>query len=244
MNVRRQKYPLVEALDSSSISEAQMKDIMKTFWTPTEVFHETCDRIRSSSIDDPEVPVPPEESAINSLEQECGIHPHELLKSISVLKEGLETKIEEIQAIEKSLKENEEILVHYNKMISDFKKNIGELPFDVDISGENMFLESLNYKVYHKLKQGEIPDKLKRFQILMTQIRTIRMIMKSARFRDSSESGGELPICKICYTNPVKSALVPCGHLFCEECLSNLPTDQKCFTCRRKARQIIRLYPN
>lgn len=244
VNVRRQKYPLTEALDTSCISEDQMKDIMKTFWTPTEVLHETCDRIRSSSIDDPELPPPPEEQAINLLEEECGIHPRVILKSISVLKEGLETKLEEIFHIEKSLKDSEETLVHYNKMIKDFKKNIQDLPFDVDISGKNMFLESLNYSVYTQLKRDEIPEKLKKFQLLMTQIRTIRSIMRSARFRDSTDGGSDLPVCKICYTHEVKSALVPCGHMFCEECLSNLPGDQKCFTCRRKARQIIRLYPN
>lgn len=239
-NVRNQRYPLIEALDSTVLSNNQMTEIMKEFWIPGEILEQSCDRIRSSSIDDPDPPSPPERNAIHDLNKECGLEIPQIIRAISVLNDSVETKLEEINELEDTLKEKENMLNHFNTMIQNFRSGLDTLSFEVDISGKNMFLETLNYKMYDTLKRNNIPEKLKRFQYLTSQIRVIRKITNiSNRVND-----GRLPQCNICYTNEVTSALVPCGHMFCDQCLSNLSNDHKCFTCRRRSSRILRLYPN
>lgn len=125
-------------------------------------------------------------------------------------------------------------------MLQRFRSGLDDLPFQIDISGKDMFLETLNHNIYQNLKQHNIPEKMKRYQYLTSQIRIIRKITNiSRRLNDR-----RLPECNICFTNEVTSALVPCGHMFCNHCLSNLSSDHKCFTCRRRSTKIVALYPN
>lgn len=239
-NVRNQNYPLSEAIDNTFLSNNQLSEIMKEFWIPNEILVESCDRIRSSSIDDPDPPLPPENNALEDLNIECGIEIPKIIKAISILNDTVNTKLEEIRNIEDLLKNQENSINHYNEMISRFRSDLSDLPFHIDISGKDMFLETLNYNMYENLKKHNIPEKLKRFQYLTSQIRFIRKITNiSQRSND-----GRLPQCNICFTNEVTSTLVPCGHMFCDQCLSNLSSDNKCFTCRRRSSRVLRLYPN
>ena len=239
-NVRNQKYPLTEALENSFLSNNQLSEIMKEFWIPNETLEKSCDRIRSSSIDDPDLPSPPEMNALEDLNTDCGIEIPRIIKAISILNDSVETKIEEIRSIEELLKGQEDSINNYNAMIHRFRSGLDNLPFQIDISGKDMFLESLNHTMYQSLKQHDIPEKLKRFQYLTSQIRFIRKITNiSRRLNDK-----RLPECNICFTNEATSALVPCGHMFCNHCLSNLSSDHKCFTCRRRSSKVLALYPN
>lgn len=239
-NVRNEKYPLIDALDTAILSNDQMSEIMKEFWIPGEILEQSYDRIRSSSIHDPGPPSSPERNAIYDLNTECGLEIPKIIRAISILNESVETKLEELNGLENTLKEQEKMINRFNTMIQNFRSGLDTLSFEVDISGKNMFLETLNYKMYDTLKHKNIPEKIKRFQYLMSQIRLIRKITNISR----RVNDGRLPQCNICYTNEIKSALVPCGHMFCEQCLSNLSNDHKCFTCRKRSSRILRLYPN
>lgn len=242
MNVRKQKYPLTEALENSVINRNQMREIMDVFWIPSEIFKQTSDRIRSSSIDDPEPPSPPESQAIQDLNNECGIDISSLQKAIHILKEGIDGKVSEMRDIETELKQNEETMTRYNEAIQSFKSSIETLPINVNISGQDMFLESLNHSLIQNLSGSNIPEKLRRFQYLTTQIRVSWGILRSLQDFRPTDTG--MPQCNICFTNTVKSVLVPCGHMFCEHCLANISHDNKCFTCRRRSNRIQKLFPN
>merc|ERR1719320_111472 len=51
----------------------------------------------------------------------------------------------------------------------------------------------------------------------------------------------ELELCSVCLEFPKTSAIDPCGHQFCDECLNKNPTDF-CFTCRGTISKRLRLY--
>jgi hypothetical protein len=48
------------------------------------------------------------------------------------------------------------------------------------------------------------------------------------------------PTCTICMTREVTTALTPCGHTFCEDCVRNQMTS--CYICRVQIRDKLRLY--
>lgn len=48
------------------------------------------------------------------------------------------------------------------------------------------------------------------------------------------------PTCAICITEPVASAIVPCGHTFCSTCVKRMSLE--CGICRTKIRERIKLY--
>ena len=242
MNVRKQKYPLTEALDNAFLCENQVSELMREFWVPTESFEQTCDRIRSSSMDDPEPPSPPEQNAMIDLKEECGLEVSNIIRALTVLNEGIEPKITEMKELENRLKESEKVINDYNDTIRSFRFGIDNLPVIIDISGQDMFLESLNNSMYAYVSNNRIPEKLKRFQYLSSQIRVIRKIAKLTRTTETNS--GEMPQCNICFTQSVTCALVPCGHMFCDSCLSNISHDNKCFSCRRRSTRILHLFPN
>lgn len=242
MNVRKQHYPLSDALDTAFICDNQVSEIMKDFWIPGEILQQTCDRIRSSSMDDPAPPNPPEQAAMADLNQECGIDVAQIIRSISILNEGIEPKITEMKVLEESLKDTELLINEYNDTIRKFRSGMNTLPININISGQDMFLESLNHSVFQHIQSNHVPEKLKRFQYLSSQMRIIRKIAKATRTTEAQS--GEMPQCNICYTQSVTCALVPCGHMFCDSCLSNISHDNKCFACRRRSTRILRLFPN
>ena len=49
-----------------------------------------------------------------------------------------------------------------------------------------------------------------------------------------SENTVECPVCKECYNNgPNRIVVLPCGHIFCFECIQNHTFQNKCFICRQ-----------
>lgn len=63
-----------------------------------------------------------------------------------------------------------------------------------------------------------------------------------------AESAGapahQAPLCSICIDRPVNTALVPCGHCYCAECLAVIIESRKscCSLCRVRFRDTLRLY--
>ena len=49
--------------------------------------------------------------------------------------------------------------------------------------------------------------------------------------------------CKICFTNSIEIAIIPCGHLqLCYECFSKI-NDGKCPFCKQEMEGILKVYP-
>ena len=49
--------------------------------------------------------------------------------------------------------------------------------------------------------------------------------------------------CSVCYTRPQTHAIIPCGHGgMCVECATRAQQRNRCFTCRGRIEDIIRIY--
>ena len=45
--------------------------------------------------------------------------------------------------------------------------------------------------------------------------------------------------CQICFDKPITRVLIPCGHLYCEQCIDN---SYECFFCRKSISKIQPMY--
>ena len=48
--------------------------------------------------------------------------------------------------------------------------------------------------------------------------------------------------CTVCYTRPLLTVLVPCGHTFCTSCAVRAETRGRCHTCRGRVDSTMRVY--
>jgi hypothetical protein len=63
-----------------------------------------------------------------------------------------------------------------------------------------------------------------------------QIISLHSNFKNESQD----PQCAICLTDPVATAIVPCGHTFCGNCIKKQNTT--CYICRGTIRERIKLY--
>ena len=63
-----------------------------------------------------------------------------------------------------------------------------------------------------------------------------QIISQYNNFKSESQD----PMCAICLTEPVSSAIVPCGHTFCTSCIKKQNTT--CYMCRGTIRERIKLF--
>jgi hypothetical protein len=61
------------------------------------------------------------------------------------------------------------------------------------------------------------------------------------QIRTASDTVETDPVCSICMTDPIKQVSVPCGHAFCDKCISR---QHACYICRCKIDKKIRLFLN
>ena len=54
------------------------------------------------------------------------------------------------------------------------------------------------------------------------------------------EINNESLLCSICYENKINCANIPCGHTFCERCVSK--GDNKCAMCREPVHNYLKIY--
>lgn len=249
-NLHNQKVSLVDNIRESFISDGQVKYLIEDYWIPTERLYKTVDRIRSSSIDETEttLPNPPEENSQEDLTEQIGISPTELIKHVKILFELLPELTSEIKEIEVELKDADAVIEKYNNIMEKFMKNINDFHNDLhlSLSGNDMFLESVNHNIYSYLHDKHIKDKMKRYQYLLVKIKYIRtlvhMVNKSVQFADEDGETNN-PICKICLDRCVRYVFVPCGHTCCQECgMKTLQTNTKCSFCRTDVSNMIKIF--
>lgn len=239
-NIRKQKLPLAESIRESLLDESQIREILGEFWTPSEQFEETIERIRSSSIDDPEPPPPLEEQAFGKLSDECQMDIRQLIHGLNVLLENLPLKFKELAKIETELKETEQRIHHYFSTMETFETQIQEMGFPITISGTNLFLENVNQSLFEDLKQKNIPRKFRQYQFVLSEIKIVQSIISIVQSKVRTTGG--MPTCKICLVEECSNAFSPCGHLVCNQCLSHLPQDSKCYFCRNRIKGILKLF--
>ena len=49
--------------------------------------------------------------------------------------------------------------------------------------------------------------------------------------------------CSVCYTRELTTTLIPCGHVFCDSCCERAKRTNRCFTCRQRIDDSMRVYP-
>lgn len=83
-------------------------------------------------------------------------------------------------------------------------------------------------------KSTNIEDSYKELVLLYKKWNICRqIIVLSSNFKNE-------PQCSICLTEPVITAIVPCGHTFCGNCIKKQNTS--CYICRGTIRERIKLY--
>jgi hypothetical protein len=266
-NLRQQKLPLIVAIRNAHLDEDQTKEIMGNYWTPSEILRETSDRIRSSSIDDPDPPSVPEEEALQMLSKECGMDIKEITKSLKILYESVGDKMTELRSCEKDLRDCEDKIKKYDETIKNFREGLRKLNMDLTIpSNESLFIDHINNSFYENIKEKDLPTIFKKYQILraqMVHLQTMAMIIANhtklpristdnnpgnTRFNLEDDDdgpkfgGGDFPNCRICMMNEADQVFIPCGHIACKQCMSNLPGNNRCFFCRATGTRIIQMF--
>lgn len=59
-------------------------------------------------------------------------------------------------------------------------------------------------------------------------------------FQHNFKTDNNCPQCIICLTDPISTAIVPCGHTFCNNCVKKQNTT--CYVCRGMIRERVKLY--
>ena len=83
-------------------------------------------------------------------------------------------------------------------------------------------IKSLKYKKIIMLKETDNDNKNYN-DYLMLQNENKNLLKKYENIID-------LYICKICFENKPDICLIPCGHIFCKNCLDN---SDECYMCRK-----------
>lgn len=256
-----QSRPFIDKLKESLIDEEQIQQVLKQYWTPTERIQASTERIftsTSTSTSSPTRPItppttppsPPVEDAVESLSTDIGTDVRDLLRQVAVMFEMLPEKVNELNSLEKELKDTDAVIERYQSMLEKFTKDVDEfsrlVPLEV-VPPSDGFLDVLNQNINRYLMEYDIPSKLKRYQFLLSQIAMIRSFIELIHQRvtvTSQEQDGErLPVCKVCLDSKADFIMIPCGHLCCEVCMNRMNSENtRCYFCRRNVVDIIKVY--
>jgi hypothetical protein len=163
-----------------------------------------------------------------------------LIHALSVLLESTPEKLRDMTTIEGELKEAEQMIQRYFTTMKTFQSQIENVGFPITISGTNLFLEELNKTLFEELQKQEIPQKIKHYQFLLSQLKIIQSIMGG--IHSKFQTSGNMPTCKICLVEECSNAFSPCGHLVCDKCLSHLEPESRCYFCRKRIKNILKLF--
>jgi hypothetical protein len=72
---------------------------------------------------------------------------------------------------------------------------------------------------------------------LLSKITLYRNIIK-----DNKETIPHESLCSICQTDSITHCINPCGHTYCNECVSRLKVGSNCYICRKIVTSKIKLY--
>lgn len=153
----------------------------------------------------------------------------------------LEKYKEIVSEISKDFQTTKEVLLKSNKEISDYYSKAQDLLDTVkhlkskncDEETITFFIRKMNENII-KLQESKNINELKtEVEKASDKILEIRSIVEHS-FCEKNEC--------FCGENPIKIALVPCGHTFCETCLPL--TTKKCHMCRSNFTSKMRIYLN
>jgi hypothetical protein len=235
-----------KVLEETQITEETYRDIFREFWKPNEILSRAADRLRSSSLDISDEQPQSQSLVLQNIEQETGVDIPDMMRSLRLLTESLDEKIQRVTSLETDLEDTNKLISDYQERMTRFSESlgvIGEYIHDT-LSGQTEFLSHLKEGFTKELVRRNVYPKLKEHEILVSQIRQIRPVIRSlvVHSRDNNGEGILNPICKICMDCPIGFTVDPCGHCYCEQCTARVVSDNRCFQCRQPIHKIIKLF--
>lgn len=99
-------------------------------------------------------------------------------------------------------------------------------------------LESLAKYVHKSIDNIKLYDLFNKF---INARKTFVAYRNLLQIKTATEGVESEPMCSICMAEPIKQVAVPCGHSFCNTCISK---QVSCYICRCKIEKKIRLFLN
>lgn len=132
--------------------------------------------------------------------------------------EDLKQKVTKITKVGDQIKQFEYLPTNDSliDVLLSFQKYLGKICEDFDLKGGYNKLIAAYQKLY-----------------------VLQDIIKSIR---ATQNEHLVPLCMVCFTDPVESVVTPCGHTFCRECVKKTNTARSCFCCRTKIQGSQRIY--
>ena len=98
-------------------------------------------------------------------------------------------------------------------------------------------LDKINMKlIYINLKQQYL-EELKALQHAISNMKTTLLyqnLKKNSMDLDYKKDNYKDMTCQICFDKTISRVLIPCGHMYCEQCIN----DYKCYFCRKSIDKI------
>ena len=137
--------------------------------------------------------------------------------------------------LEESIVQKLEKLERLQKQLESFASIDGDEPCE---ELEKLH-DSIIVFIQSKYKSWGIAAAFKEFVKQYTRFQAFRSILLAVQA--GSNTDGQ-PICSICTVGDVSTALVPCGHVFCNNCAQKQRS--QCYICRTTVQSKLRVYFN
>jgi len=150
-------------------------------------------------------------------------------KNINLMYFDTLTKLrEKDRQIEEKNKEIERLIRKEKKNELDWEAKLSSL--ENRLKDQSIQIDDLHAKLYVKRQNNT------------TLQRRIKRLQEQAD--EGSDGGSSSSPCSVCLTSSKDSALIPCGHCFCNDCAESLATQNNdlCAVCRKQFSQIVRIY--
>ena len=93
-------------------------------------------------------------------------------------------------------------------------------------------------------KSELLADELQSLQSTNSSLKfyTNKLLVKLREFSDHFSDEKPTNKCSVCYMRRRSHAIVPCGHFFCEACVTRCQTRNQCFVCRGEPSGVLKVF--
>ena len=165
----------------------------------------------------------------------------ELGFSLRTVQENLQRVLEQYKGVVDSLFRANESLYGKLEKLSALQQKLEGLKDIEDGTAECLRLQTsiLEY-VQSQYSALQIKDDTREFCQFYARFLTLRSVLNILNGFGQHTGSLNIPVCTICMACRVNTAIVPCGHTFCEECSKKQRA--QCFLCRTTIRDRQKLF--
>ena len=93
-------------------------------------------------------------------------------------------------------------------------------------------------------KSEELADALQSLQSTNSSLKfyTNKLLVKLKEFNDNFSDTNPTNKCNICFMRDRTHVIRPCGHYFCELCVTRCQTRNQCFVCRAEPKGVVKVF--